>query len=378
MLAATDTGDEHHAVVARVLAVACDTVAIVVLAFLVVSRLFYTRFHLSREFEFDRVALIVIAIGLLLFGRMGRRLNIRLMLAGTVVLVLSALGTIALIWRSVDVATVVKQFGVHAVLRQHTPDIAAADERYGYRLRPNARDHQREPDYDVTYTVDATGHRVTPTPDRPRTTVAFVGDSFTFGDGVEDNQTYSWLLGAEHWRDVKVINAGVSGWGITQSYLTIGDLLDTKPAPSVFVYQMIPDDIFRSYLRTPVTTGVTRRLEFVDGRFEMRDAPRISPEITPALVEREVRLAIDLILGMHRMCELRHVPFAVLLLQDHGAYPPDLVHAIGEDHITTVDLTRLRYERFTHDYHPDAADHRRIADAIDSSAIRHLVDAAGH
>lgn len=377
MFAATDTGDERHAAVVRVLAAACDTVAIAVLAFLVVSRLFYTRFHLSREFEFDRVALIVMAIGLLVFGRIGRRLNVRLMLAGTVLLVVSAFGTVALIWRSVDVATVVRQFVVRTVLRQHAPDIAVPDERYGYRLRPNARDHQREPDYDVMYTVDASGHRVTPTPDQPRTTVAFVGDSFTFGDGVEDNQTYSWLLGAEHWRDVKVINAGVSGWGVTQAYLAIGDLLDTKPAPSVFVYQMIPDDIFRSYLRTPVTTGVTRRLEFVDGRFEMRDAPKTSPEITPALVEREVRLTTDLILGMHRMCDERHVPFAVLLLQDHGTYPPDLIHAIGEDYIPTVDLTRLRYGRFTHDYHPDAADHRRIADAIDSSAIRHLVDAAG-
>jgi len=79
---------------------------------------------------------------------------------------------------------------------------------------------------------------------------------------------------------------------------------------------------------------------------------------------------------MHRTCEQHHVPFAVLLLQDHGNYPPELAHALGEDRITIVDLTRLRYERFTHDYHPNAADHRRIANAIDASAIRHLVDAA--
>jgi hypothetical protein len=106
-----------------------------------------------------------------------------------------------------------------------------------------------------------------------------------------------------------VIDAGVSGWGFTQAYLAIGDLLGTKPSPSVFVYQMIPDDIYRSYLRAPVTTGVTRRLEFVDGRLEMRDAPKTSPEITPALVDREIRLAADLILGMHRMCDQHHVPF---------------------------------------------------------------------
>jgi hypothetical protein len=376
MVAATDTGDQSHAAVIRVLATVCDTAAIFVLAFLVLSRLFYARFHLSREFEFDRVALIVIAIGLLFVARLARRLNPRLLLAATIGLVVTAVGLAGLIVGSIDVANAVKQAGMHFVLRQHLPDIAAPDERFGYHLRPNARDHQREPDYDVTYTVDASGRRVTPTPERPRATVAFVGDSFTFGDGVEDNQTYSWLLGAEHWHDVKVIDAGVSGWGITQAYLTISDLLDTKPSPSVFVYQMIPDDIYRSYLRSPVTTGVTRRLEFVDGRFEMRNAPTTSPAITPELVEREIGLAVDLIRGMHRMCEQHGVPFAVLLLQDQGNYPASLTYALGEDRITVVDLTRLRYERFTHDYHPNAADHRRIADAIDASAIRHLVDAA--
>jgi hypothetical protein len=38
-----------------------------------------------------------------------------------------------------------------------------------------------------------------------------------------------------------------------------------------------------------------------------------------------------------------------------------------------VDLTRIRYERFAHDPHPNAADHRRMADAISRSVIADML-----
>ena len=361
--------------VIRVLGAVCDTSAILLLGFLIASRLFYTQFNLTRAFEFDRVLLIALAIVLLLLARAAPRLDARLLLAATMLAVSAGVAITVLILRSVDVAGVVKTGGMKLVIRQHDADIARPDERYGYVLRPNARDHQREPDYDVTYTVDAAGRRVTPSPPHPRTTIAFVGDSFTFGNGVQDTETYTSLLGSEYWRDVKVINAGVSGWGMTQAYLTIADMLASSAPPAAIVYQMIPDDIYRSYLREPVTTGVRRRLEFVDGRFVQRDVPKSTPAITPDLVEKEIQLARDLLISMQRACEQHHVPFAVLLLLDNGSYPPTLMETLGEHQMTVVDLTRIRYERFTHDYHPNAADHRRIAAAIASSAIAGMVGA---
>jgi hypothetical protein len=162
--------------------------------------------------------------------------------------------------------------------------------------------------------------------------------------------------------------------GMPQSYQAIADLLAKAPPPAAIVYQMIPDDIYRSYLRAPVTTGVRRRLEFVDGQFVMRDVqPGPPPPVTPELVEREVRMASDLLLAMQALCARQRVPFAVLLLQDNGSYPPDIIYALGEHQVPTVVLTRLLYERFTHDYHPNAANHRRIAAGIASSKIRDMV-----
>jgi lysophospholipase L1-like esterase len=366
------SADHRHAVV-RVLAAGCDAAAIALLAFLIVSRLFYERFHMTREFEFDRVLLIGLAIALVVLARLARHLDVRLLLAATTLTITAGAALAIAIVRSTDVAGTVKSAIFAVVVREHDPDIAKPDERYGYVLRPNARDRHRSADFDVMYTIDADGWRVTRAPAQPRETIVFVGDSFTFGTGVEDNQSFSSLLGAEYWTDVKVVNAGVGGWGVTQGYLAIADLLAKAP-PTAIVYQMIPDDIYRSYLRTPVTTGVRRRLEFVGGRLEMRDVtPGPAATVTPELVGREVRMAIDLLLAMQALCAKHHVPFAVLLLLDQGSYPTEIGYALGEHHFQTVVPTGLRYERFTHDYHPNPADHRRIAAAIASSTIGEMV-----
>lgn len=362
--------ERDRAAVARILAAICDVTAVALLAFLIVSRLFYARFHMTREFEFDRLSLIGLSGGLIVWSRLARYLDARVVLAGATLMIAAGGGMALAVARSVDVAAAVKSAVVSTVRRPHEPSIATPDERYGYVLRPNARDYHREADFSVTYTVDAGGRRLTPAPANPRATVVFVGDSFTFGTGVEDHETYSWLLGSEHWRGAKVVNAGVGGWGITQGYLAIDDLLSAQPLPTAIVYQMIPDDIFRSYLRSPVTTGVRRRLEFVDGAFVVRDVqPGAAPAITPELVEREIRLARDLLLGMQARCAQRHVPFGVLLLADRGRYPPELVYALGAHRVPLVDLTGILYERFEHDYHPNAADHRRIADAVAASPV---------
>jgi hypothetical protein len=335
--------------IAGVLAAICDTTAILLLFFLVISRVFYASFHLTRQFEFDRVALIVVAIALLLLARAARTLDARVVAAGAGLFVASAVAIVALTMRSVDVADAVKTAGIRVVFRSHEPNIARPDDRYGYVLRPNVQDRHRETDYDVIYTIDGHGRRVTPDPAHPRASIAFVGDSFTFGTGVEDAQAYPALLGADYWKDVKVINAGVEGWGVTQAVITVEDLLSSAAPPSAIVYQIIPDDIYRFYPR------------------------ETAAGVTPELVRREIQLTRDLVISMRDLCELRHDPFAVVLMLDRGSFPAELMYALGEARIPLVDLTRVRYERFAHDYHPNMADHRRLADAIAASPISAMI-----
>jgi hypothetical protein len=72
-----------------------------------------------------------------------------------------------------------------------------------------------------------------------------VGDSFTFGDQVSDDETWPALL--EGMSNIRVINGGVFGYGIDQSYLRILALA-AKYRPSIVVFGFIPDNVYRCEL----------------------------------------------------------------------------------------------------------------------------------
>jgi hypothetical protein len=79
------------------------------------------------------------------------------------------------------------------------------------RLRPPGG----APVYDATYTIDRLGNRVAPeNPDRPA--VVFFGCSYTFGDGIDDQQSLPWQFAEASGHRFDVVNAGHSGHGAHQ------------------------------------------------------------------------------------------------------------------------------------------------------------------
>ena len=72
--------------------------------------------------------------------------------------------------------------------------------------------------------------------------VLFSGDSFTFGDGVNDNETFPSYF--EFMTKKDVINAGVPAYGIDQMFLRSMDLIKQFPISDLF-FCFIPDDINR-------------------------------------------------------------------------------------------------------------------------------------
>jgi len=72
-----------------------------------------------------------------------------------------------------------------------------------------------------------------------------VGDSFTFGDQVSDDETWPAIL--EDISDSRVINGGVFGYGIDQSFLRMQELTP-KYRPDSIIFSFIPDDINRCEL----------------------------------------------------------------------------------------------------------------------------------
>lgn len=71
--------------------------------------------------------------------------------------------------------------------------------------------------------------------------ILVLGDSFTWGYGVNDNETYPKLLEIYNSR-IKTINMGVAGYGTDQEYLTmINKGLKMKPDLVILMYQISTD-----------------------------------------------------------------------------------------------------------------------------------------
>jgi lysophospholipase L1-like esterase len=129
------------------------------------------------------------------------------------------------------------------VLYPHTR-IMTADERFGSRAQPNLDlrraygGHERV----VLVRTNALGLRGTETPaGKPPgvTRVLALGDSFTFGDAVELEETWPRRLEARlneagGPRRVEVVNAGVSGWGTAHQLLFTRAFAD-RLAPDLVV-----------------------------------------------------------------------------------------------------------------------------------------------
>ena len=99
--------------------------------------------------------------------------------------------------------------------REEPQPLFVADPVTGWIPRPAAtirgvRARDGRVIYDATYTLDAVGRRITPGGDGPGDTILFLGDSFTFGDGVADADTLPARFAAATAGAFQVVNLGVS------------------------------------------------------------------------------------------------------------------------------------------------------------------------
>jgi hypothetical protein len=143
-----------------------------------------------------------------------------------------ALGAMALLALSVVVALVLAEFAIRPFVSVPiTAPIFVLDEHTDYRNRANARErtHWRGV-FDYRWTTNSRGFRggreyAVPKPAGVRR-VLLLGDSFTFGLGVNDDQTYAALIerklgGACGGSPLEVINAGVSAFSTSQEVVLL-------------------------------------------------------------------------------------------------------------------------------------------------------------
>ncbi len=260
--------------------------------------------------------------------------------------------------------------------------------------------------YDVVYTIDQDGHRITPPTkdnDSPACLLLF-GDSVTFGEGVNDEQTFSFLVGQQLQEEYAVTNLAFSGYGPHQmlSAFESGRVApDARCRSQQFVYVAIPEHIARvAGLASWDTHGPRYRLN-ANGSAS-RDGNFDNPStLLGAAIPRWLALAFDnyhtwrrlfgrgrdpddsdltLFVAVIRQAAVeahRRLPgsdFAVLFwdariddrinvveteLKAAGIPMYRITHAIPD-----FMSHHERYELSEHDHHPNPLQHQRIAEFI--------------
>ena len=213
------------------------------------------------------------------------------------------------------------------------------DPTFGWVHIPNSMGRHRKPlAYDVTYTIDAYGHRVTNgSYDLPK--VLMLGDSMTFGQGVEDGEAYPSVL-QERLPGYKVINGGVSAWSTTQSLLELQQLLEKHDDIRLVVYAIIDDDLDRNYLRRSWLEHIQKSrglrvpyYDIVDGQLVFRglaDPQRDGLDDSKELREKEKTLTKLLLTRMASLCSERSIPFLVVYLptEDQRDFSDEITSAV--------------------------------------------------
>jgi len=163
------------------------------------------------------------------------------------------------------------------------PELYEADARYGYALRPNqTASYEYPPGEPRTIIVhsDAYGFRNTHDmgAEDPRVRVLVVGDSYTFGEGVQEGERFTDYL-QEMEPEWRVDNIGMPGYGPDLMFLALKAILPLA-RPDIVVISLFFDDFRRV---RPEFSG----LGYASPRFELRAGQLVEVEYPkPKLWER--------------------------------------------------------------------------------------------
>lgn len=158
------------------------------------------------------------------------------------------------------------------------------DPQLGWDLVPGAVDRHTTPEFDVTIAITEQGLRegrvygATPGPGTVRWLV--VGDSFTFGHGVDEAESWSSVLESASAGSLEVVNLAVTGFGLDQQVLKLEGELPRWPHSSGVLVGLFEGDVFRT-ARTVHYGYAKPWFEVREGRLVLRGVPvpREAPEV---------------------------------------------------------------------------------------------------
>ncbi|MDF1587597.1 MAG: SGNH/GDSL hydrolase family protein [Gammaproteobacteria bacterium] len=266
------------------------------------------------------------------------------------------------------------------LMHEDSAHIWQQDPRFGYSHIANASGIHEKADFKVNYTIGPNKERVIPKPADPVGNILFVGRSYTFGHGVNDDENYPYIL-SRYWRNVAIENKAVSGWGTVHAYMTLQDEVKKGKRPDVVIYSMIAHHTKRNYIRVHWVKQITQLLgnhphfELIDDQLVFEGVVNGSSKLIdpPDIENKELALTQKFLSQMQKICLEHGIKFVVVGLDYKRPIPSDIIKTLDDNKIRFLDLSSVKIKGFTVDPHPTPDDHRLIADAIAQSFIPDMI-----
>lgn len=148
--------------------------------------------------------------------------------------------------------------------------------QFGWSLSPGWTGQHSHYDYQATYHLGLDGFRLQPSVENSTSgdfaDVAVLGDSFTFGLGVEDDETFTSVLNRQGTAAFK--NYGVPGTSTDQHLLLLNQIARSDPPDAALLIIYLPNDILDNTLEYPLQAEQAKPLFTVNGgRLELGNVP---------------------------------------------------------------------------------------------------------
>jgi hypothetical protein len=257
-----------------------------------------------------------------------------------------------------------------------------ADPTLGWTNNPDAIVRQTRADFDVVYRIDEQEGRHVPGRPDSAPLVSILGGSFTFGQGVEDDETFAAILQARHWPDWAVRLRASNGWGTAQAYVALSEDLARRDDVRLALYGWLPFHNGRNHLGATWLEAVGRsnqRLPHFSVRdglpvFERLVGPEDAlPDDRPERIEAEWQTTEALLREMHRTAREHGCRFVFVFLPFEGQQQdPNVARMkafLAQEGIEVV-LLELRASDYARglrlpvDGHPNAAWHALVAQEL--------------
>jgi hypothetical protein len=140
------------------------------------------------------------------------------------------------------------------------PQIFTPDPDLVYVMQPEATGrHVLHGNFDIVYATDERGRKAIPRSPAAQRTIHVFGDSFTFGFGVANEDTWLNLASEALGEVVDVLNYGVMGYALEQMVLSLERHRDEIAPGDLVIFAPISADLERSLVgRTYVCGGMIR------------------------------------------------------------------------------------------------------------------------